>query len=258
MEERHQAHWKDPDLPGGHGGDRAGATITCDRCVEIVVAGILKKAAGARSKITCESWTGITVALGGRIDFTAIDLENADVAMNTTEGNGDTKLTDSGLLNSVRPFRVVPKSKLELVKVKAAMPAKVPDGVESVAHVFWSLKASHLDFDTGPGEGIMVKDSGEAVIEDSILKANNPLDLVSAYKAKSLKLSYATLTNAHCGPHMEGIDEFSIDHVTSENNIYGITIYGAGKGTISQCNMSGTSAWLDLQGDHGPVTFDNV
>jgi len=48
---------------------------------------------------------------------------------------------------------------------------------------------------------------------------------------------------------------------TSEDNIYGITIYAAsveGPHIIKDSNFAGTAAWLDLQGDHGPITFENV
>ena len=107
----------------------------------------------------------------------------------------------------------------------------------------------------------MLKEGGEADIEDSTLEAKNGLDLVSSYGGKSLKLRYSTLRGAHCGPHMQGIGSLEIDHVTSEENIYGITIYGAsleGPHVIKDSNLAGTAAWLDVQGDHGPITFENV
>lgn len=237
-----------------------GATIRCAPGVQILVGGTLKKAAGAVSKITCDDWGGIVVAQGGKIDLDGFEIENAQVGLETTEGAADSSLTNGRIQNALKPFLVGTKSKLTLTKVDVVVPHKVPDNVLSIADVRGSLVASRLDYDAGPNEAISLKDGGEAVIEDSNIHGTNGQDMVSAYRAKSLKLSYSTLTGAHCGPHLEGIESFTIDHVTSEKNTFGLTIYGAGNGPniVKDSNLSGDSAWLDLQGDHGPITFENV
>lgn len=235
-----------------------GATIRCAPGAQILVGGTLRKAAGARSKISCASWGGIVVAQGGKVELEGFDLENGGIE--TTDGAGDSSLTDASIKGSLKPFLVGPKSKLSLTKVNVVVPSKVDDNVVSIAEVRGSLVASRLDYDAGPNEGISLKDGGEAVIEDSNIHGTNGRDMVSAYKAKGLKLSYSILSGAHCGPHIEGIDTFTIDHVTSEKNTYGITIYGAGAGpnVVKDSNLSGDAAWLDIQGDHGPITFENV
>jgi len=237
-----------------------GATVKCTPGTKILVAGVLKKAAGARSRITCADWTGIVVAQGGVVDFDGMDVDNASVPIETTEGAGDSILQNSTLKSSLKPFLVGKKSKLTLTKVNAVAPAKPPENAISISDVFGTLVASYLDYDAGSNEGVSLKDGGEATITDSTLHGTNGFDMVSAYKGKTLKLSYSKLTGGHCGPHIQGLDSFEIDHVTSESNIYGLTIYAAGAGpnVIKDSNFAGTAAWLDLQGDHGPLTFTNI
>lgn len=237
-----------------------GATISCAPGVRLIIGGTLRKAAGARARIACEDWVGIAVAQGGRLELDGLELENPSVGIETTEGAGESTLKDGVIKNSLKPFLVGKLSTLTLTSVKITTPKEVPDNVLSIGDVFGTLVASRLDYDAGPNEGISLKEGGSATIEDSNIHGTNGQDMVSAYNAKSLKLSYSTLTGAHCGPHIDGIESFTIDHVTSEKNTYGLTIYGAGAGPnlVKDSNISGDAAWIDLQGDHGPITFENV
>ena len=248
--------------PGSTVDIAAGATVKCSPGIRVIVGGTLRKAAGARSKISCagDGWTGLVVAQGGKIELEGFDIENASVGIETTEGAGDSTLTDTTIKNSVRPFLVGKKSKLTLTKVNAIAPRTPPADTVSISDVKGVLVASRLEYDAGPNEGVSIKDGGEATIEDSRIYGSNGFDMVSTYGAKSLKLSYSILSGAHCGPHIEGVDSFTIDHVTSEKNTYGLTIFAAGAGPniVKDSNISGTAAWLDLQGEHGPLTFENV
>lgn len=239
-----------------------GAKISCTDTVQIQVGGALRvNSAGEHASISCSRWRGIIVAQGGRLDLTGLDIENAEVGIATTNGAGEANVTDSSILSAVHPFTVGPDSKLSLTRVKATTSTKLLDGETSVSEVHGTLIAKFLDYEANTNEGIMLRDGGEADIEDSTLKAKNGLDLVSSYGGKSLKLRYSTLRGAHCGPHLQGIGSFEIEYVTSEDNIYGITIYGAsleGPHVVRNSNISGAVAWLDMQGDHGPITFENV
>ncbi len=86
------------------------------------------------------------------------------------------------------------------------------------------MTASHVDYDAASNEGSSVEETGDLTIADSTLHGTNAFDLISAYKAAAhVKVSYTTLTGAHCGLHIEPAESFEIDHVTSENNIFGIT-----------------------------------
>ncbi|OJY26370.1 MAG: hypothetical protein BGO98_39125 [Myxococcales bacterium 68-20] len=247
-----------------------GAKITCSESVLIQVGGAIRvESSNEHASIACPRWRGIQVAQNGRLDIDGLDIENAEVGYETTKGAGTVNITNASILATVRPFLVGAGSTMNLTRVKATTPTQLGEFEVSVSEVFGKLIAKFLDYEANTNEGIMVQKGGEAEIEDSVLKAKNGLDLVSMYGGTSLKLSYSTLRGAHCGPHL-GVSKdeekrppgrLEIDHVTSEDNIYGITIYAAsveGPHIIKDSNFAGTAAWLDLQGDHGPITFENV
>jgi hypothetical protein len=247
-----------------------GARISCVEAVQIQVGGVLRvKSTERHASITCARWRGILVAQNGQLDLDGLDIENAEVGIETTKGAGAVNVTNSSIVGAVHPFTVGAESKLALTRVRATTSTKLLDGETSVSEIHGTLVAKYLDYEANTNEGIMIQKGGEAEIEDSVLKAKNGLDLVSMYGGKSLKLSYSTLKGAHCGPHLGASRDaekrlpgrLEIDHVTSEENIYGITIYAAsmeGPHIIKDSNFAGTLAWLDLQGDHGPITFQNV
>ena len=239
-----------------------GARIDCTEAALIQVGGTLRvKATAQHATISCSRWRGIQVALNGQLDVDGLDIENAEVGVETTKGAGTVNVTDSTILAAVHPFTVGPESTLTLTRVKASASTRLLEGESSVSEIRGTLIAKFLEYEANTNEGIMLKEGGEADIEDSILVAKNGLDLISSYGGKSLKLRYSTLRGAHCGPHMQGIGSLEIDHITSEENIYGITIYAAsveGPHIVKDSNFAGTAAWLDIQGDHGPITFENV
>jgi hypothetical protein len=237
-----------------------GATIKCSKGTQIQVGGVLRKAAGARAKITCSEWDGIIVAQGGKVELEEIDLESPLTGVRTTPGAAESSLKKVSITKSVKPFTVDKDSKLVIDDVKATTPKEVPADVQSIAEIRGLLIASRLDYDAQTNEGLRIADGGSAEIVDSFIHGTGGLDMVASYAGKSLKLSYSKLSGAHCGPHMQGIETFEIDHIVSEGNTYGITIYEAGAGplVVKDSNIDGVAAWLDLKGPHGPITFDNV
>jgi len=238
-----------------------GAKIDCTEAAQIQVGGTLRvKATAEHATISCPRWRGIVVAQNGQLDIDGLDLENAEYAIETTKGAGAVNVTDSSLLAAVHPFTVGPESKLSLTRVKATASTRLLEGESSVSEVRGVLVAKYLEYNSNTNEGIMLKEGGEADIEDSVLEGKAE-DLVSSYGGKSLKLRYSTLRGAHCGPHLQAIGTTEIDHITSEGNLFAITIYGAsveGPHVIKDSNFIGVTAWLDLQGDHGPLAFENV
>lgn len=239
-----------------------GAKIDCTEAALIQVGGTLRvKSTAQHATIRCSRWRGIQVAQNGQVDVDGLDIENAEYGIETTKGAGAVTVTDSSIIAAVHPFTVGSESTLTLTRVKASASTRLLDGESSVSEIRGKLIAKFLEYEANTNEGIMLKEGGEADIEDSTLQAKNGLDLVSSYGGKSLKLRYSLLRGAHCGPHMQGIGSIEIDHVTSEDNIYGITIYAAsmeGPHVIKDSNFAGAAAWLDIQGDHGPITFENV
>ncbi len=238
-----------------------GATIDCTDATQIQVGGTLRvKATAQHAAIRCSRWRGIVVAQNGQLDVDGLDIENAEYAVETTKGAGAVNVTDSNILAAVHPFTVGPESTLSLTRVKATASTRLLEGESSVSEVRGKLIAKFLEYNSNTNEGIMLKEGGEADIEDSILEGKAE-DLISSYGGKSLKLRYSTLRGAHCGPHLQAIETTEIDHITSDQNLFGITIYGAsveGPHVIKDSNFIGVTAWLDLQGDHGPIHFENV
>ncbi|MBX3189039.1 MAG: hypothetical protein KF819_18605 [Labilithrix sp.] len=238
-----------------------GANITCGEGSRIFVSGTLRaRAAAKHAKISCPQWAGLLVKEGGKLDLEGLDLENARVGVGLDVQSAESRFVDGSIVGSFNPIVVSPGTKLTVERVKASAPEKVGDTEVSISEIHGTLIAKRLDYDARANEGLSVKKGGELVLEDSTVKGENGLDMVSTYAAKSLEISYSTFSGSHCGIHIEGVDAFEIDHVTSEGNIFGITIYGSGAGpnVVRASNFSGTSAWLDFQGDNGPITFDGV
>lgn len=232
-----------------------GAKITCNDATQILVGGTIKVDAKAKhASISCAKWTGITVAANGRLDIDGLDIENAAVGYQTTAKAGDCTVKNSKITTSVRPFLVNADSKLVLDHVDASVPATVGQFDKSYVEVFGTLEARYLTYEAQGNEGIMTKDGGNTTITDSKLTAHGGQDLVSSYNGATLNVSYTTMEGAHCGVHLQGVTgSATFDHITSTGNLFGVTIYGAATATVKNSNLSGSIAWLDMQGDHGDI-----
>lgn len=238
-----------------------GATVKCAEGAAILVGGELRaEAADKPAKITCTSWLGLLVAKGGKLALSGVTLENPQTGITTTEGALASTFSKGAITSSMKPLQVGKASSLLVENVKVTTPAKVSATEVSISEVRGKLEVKHLDYDAGPNQGLSARDGGELVVEDSDLHGNEGLDMVAAYDAKSVTVRYSTLRGAHCGPHIQGVEKLEIDHVTSESNTYGITLYktGAGPHVVKESNFIGAGAWLDFQGDHGPITMQNV
>ena len=249
-----------------------GAQISCTESTQIFVAGTLRVRGGgaAHAAIRCSAWSGIIVAQNGSLDITALDLENASTGYESTTGSGAITINDSLITKSSRPFIVRERSTITANRVTVTTPPFLGDFEVSVSQVWGKLNARYLSYQASGNEGIMTMRGGETDIEDSTIMGENAFDLVSAYGAKSVVVKYSTLRGAHCGGHIDAskdtdrvpTENFTFEKVTSENNQFGITIYAAamqgGTLLVKDSNFSGTNSWLDIQGDHGVITFDNV
>jgi hypothetical protein len=268
--------WKDGTVltgtvtiaPDGNVEILPGANIRCAEGATLYVQGKLHaKAAAQHAKISCARWAGLVVSGGGQADLEGVDLENGLVGIATAVGALDSTYAEGSIVNSLKPFVVSYSSKLTVTKVKATTPEKLGPGETSQADVEGTLIASRLDYDAQHSEGISVRkgkdapEGGTLDLQDSTIHGVNGADLVSAYDAKHVKVAYTTLTGAHCGLHIQPAESFEIDHVTSDTDIYGITIYGSGAGpnTVKSSNFIGTAAWLDFGGfDQGKISFEGV
>lgn len=245
-----------------------GAKITCAEGATIYVAGKLHaKAAASHAKITCARWAGLIVSGGGQADLEGVELENGLIGIATAVGALDSTFTDGAITNALKPFVVSTGSKLTVSNVKASNVADVPPDQLSQSDIEGTFVASHLDYDSHHSEGITVTKAmgaakgGSLDLQDSSIHGENAADLVSAYDADHVRVAYTTLTGAHCGLHFQPAESFEIDHVTSDTDIFGITIYGSGGGpnTVKSSNFTGSSAWIDFQGfDQGQISFDTI
>lgn len=245
-----------------------GAKITCAAGATLYVGGkLVAKAAASHAKITCPTWGGLIVSGGGQADLDGLELENGLFGIATAVGALDSTFQNGAITNALKPIVVNTGSKLTITNVKASNVANVPPDQLSQSDVEGTLIASHLDYDSHHSEGITVTKAqgapkgGTLDLEDSTMHGENAADLVSAYDADHVKVAYTTLTGAHCGLHFQPADSFEIDHVTSDTDIYGITIYGSGAGpnTVKSSNFTGSAAWIDFQGfDQGHIAFDTI
>jgi hypothetical protein len=246
----------------------AGARITCAEGSTLYVAGkIHARAAASHAKITCARWAGLIVSGGGQADLEGVELENGLIGIATAVGALDSTFSEGVITNALKPFVVNSGSKLTVSHVKATTPATVPADQLSQSEIEGTFVASHLDYDSHHNEGITVRKAigaakgGDLDLQDSNIHGDNAADLVSAYDANHVKVAYTTLTGAHCGLHLQPAESFEIDHVTSDTDIYGITIYGSGAGpnTVKSSNFTGSAAWIDFQGfDQGHIAFDTI
>ncbi|MEA2749599.1 MAG: hypothetical protein QOI41_3742 [Myxococcales bacterium] len=246
----------------------AGAKITCAEGSTLYVAGkIHARAAASHAKITCAKWAGLIVSGGGQADLEGLELENGLIGIATAVGALDSTFSEGAITNALKPFVVNNGSKLTVSHVKATTPAVVPADQLSQSEIEGTFVASHLDYDSHHSEGITVRKAmdaakgGDLDLQDSNIHGENAADLVSAYDANHVKVAYTTLTGAHCGLHMQPAESFELDHITSDTDIYGITIYGSGAGpnTVTNTNFTGSAALIDFQGfDQGHIAFDNI
>lgn len=234
-----------------------GATIKCSEATQILIGGTLRvDAKDNPATITCDKWKGITAAQNGSLAIDGLTIENAAIGFETTVGAGDCTVKNSKALTSVRPFKVGVNSKLTLDHFEGSTVTTLGNFDTSISEVYGELVARYVKYEAQNNEGIMVKEGGKATITDSTLVAHGGYDLVSSYKGDTLNVSYTTMSGGHCGPHIQGVKQATFDHITSAENQFGITIYGAEKVTVTNSNLGGGN-WLDMQGDHGPVTFTN-
>ncbi len=246
----------------------AGAKITCAEGSTLYVAGKLNaKAAANHAKIACAKWSGLIVSGGGQADLDGVELENGLIGIATAVGALDSTFSNGAITNALKPFVVNTGSKLTVTNVKATTPADVPPDQLSQSEIEGTFVASRLDYDSHHSEGITVTKAmgaakgGDLDLQDSTIHGTNAADLVSAYDANHVKVAYTTLTGAHCGLHFQPAESFEIDHVTSDTDVYGVTIYGSGAGpnTVKSSNFTGTAAWIDFQGfDQGHIAFDTI
>jgi hypothetical protein len=230
-----------------------GAKVDVAEDVAITVEGTLKvTSTGAHAKLTGTKWTGLVIAKGGRLEADGLDIENASAALWTRSGNADARFANGSIVAS-SPFKMEPGSKLSIVKTNVKASAG-----SAIAGTF---TASYMVYDKGTSGGLTLNDpAGTMTISDSELKGAGGGDYVISTAGKELKLEYTTISGSHCGIHFTGIDKFTIDHVSADQNDWGAMLYGSGPGphTIISSNVRNNVQDLDVQGKNGPITVSKT
>jgi hypothetical protein len=233
----------------------AGATVTVSAGVAITVAGTLEAAAGAtHAKLTGTGWAGIVVASGGTLTADSLDVTGAKKAIWTMAGNAGATYAN-GTINADQPFYMEAGSTLSITKSEVT-------AVSAESGLAGTFTASYMTYDKGTNEGFAFEDAaGTLNIVDSTLKGNGGGDYVVVHAAKSVGVSYTTISGSHCPFHFQGAGpgSYTIDHVSDDSNGYGWMQYGSGAGpnTISNSNFRDNTYNIEMTGTNGPVTLKN-
>jgi hypothetical protein len=229
-----------------------GAVVTLGSNVAITIKGTLKVSSAAQhAKLTSTaSWVGIVVAQGGSLVVDGLDIEKAANAIWTQTGNAAATV-QNGIIDAQTPFKMEVGSKLSIVKTKVKASAG-----SAMAGTF---TASYMEYDKTTASGLTLNDpAGSMTFTDSILKGAGGGDYVISSAGKLVKLEYTVVSGSHCGLHFSGVDQYSLDHVSLDQNSYGAMLYGSGAGpnSITASNVQGTEYNLDMNGTNGPLTID--
>jgi hypothetical protein len=106
-----------------------------------------------------------------------------------------------------------------------------------------------------------INDSAATVsISDSTLKGNGGGDYVVSSKAHTISVAYTVISGSHCPFHFNAVDQFSIDHVSTNANGYGSMFYGSGTGpnSIKDSNLRDLTYDWDVQNQNGKITVDGT
>ena len=230
-----------------------GATITSASGVAITVKGTLSvKASANHAKLVGKNWKGIVIAAGGTLEVDGLDISDSEVGLWTMAGNAGATFLGSSITNAATPFKMEPGAKLSVTKSKVVKAT----GASIIAGTF---TASYMDYDKGSAEGLELSDAaGSMTISDSTLHGLGGGDYVVSRAGKLVKIEYTTITGSHCGLHFNAVDQFTLDHVSDDQNSYGAMLYGSGAGphSIVSSNVRSTDKDIDMSGTNGALTID--
>jgi hypothetical protein len=250
-----------------------GAVLTARPKVLVTVHGTLKvaSAAGAHARIgpaVAETpWEGILVAAGGTLDVEGLDLDGATTGLDVRAGSLAARYDKGTISAAVIPFVIDTGARLDTSHAAVV-------GALSTSGVNGELHASYLDYAKIASTGGFVVGDPQAVfdVSDSTLHGEPGLsggDYVTAISAKLVRVTYTTITDAHCGFHFDGLDHFEIDHVTvgaasptaaGQKNAWGAMLYGSGPGAsvITDSNFMNRDYDLDQMSINGPLTITRL
>ena len=247
-----------------------GAKIVAAPGVTITVRGVLVVAsASAHARIAAmdakQSWGGISVESGGRLDADGLDLVGATTALQVGGGSLGARYDDGTITDAMVPFQIDKGARLDTAHA-AVVGAGAASGISGEFH------ASYLDYETSAASGGLIIDDAAAVFDatDSTFHGATISggDYITSYAAALVHVAYSIVTDAHCAFHFDDVARFEIDHVTAGADsptapgnfvAYGAMLYGSGAGpnVISSSNFT-ASTGLDQEFQNGPLTITNT
>jgi hypothetical protein len=134
--------------------------------------------------------------------------------------------------------------------------------VSAASSLAGDFTTSYLTYDKGTNEGFSFNDAaGTWKSSDSTFKGNGGGDYIVVDAAKSLSVTYSTISGSHCPFHFSppGPTSYTVDHVSDDTNGYGWMLYGSGTGpnAISNSNFRDTTYNIEMTGTNGNVTLTN-
>lgn len=213
-----------------------GATINVSPGVNITVHGTLTGAAKAsHAKLTGTGWGGVTVASGGSMSLTGVDLENTTTGIHVN-GNDVLAQYDYGTMTGGM-FTVDVGGTF-----KTDHAAVVKGGTTAVNGAF---TATFLDYS---GANVTMGDPSAtvSVTDSKITGGGTGTDFFEPSAGKLLQISYTTIDSTHCPIHVSGVAKFALDHITtggtgtSSTSAFGLMVYNPENGphTVSYSNFN--------------------
>lgn len=235
-----------------------GAKVTVAASAGISVAGTLtaSSASPTHALLTGTGWTGISVASGGTLTLTGVDITGAKTALATVAGATPAEYDSGTITGAATPFNVAKGTTLGTKNATVT-------GTLGTSQIAGTFNASYLDYDSNGYEGITTTDpTAVESIEDSTLHGSGPVAdfVVSATGAASIHIAYTNITNVHCGFHFDTVDAFDVSYTNVQSNAYGFMLYGStGTGTrsVTYSNVDQNQIAFDTEGQNGPITFDH-
>lgn len=232
-----------------------GAKISAASGTTITVNGTLTASSQAtHGSISGSGFGGVVVGSGGVLDLTGVDLA---AGLTVKQGATSAKY-DYGTITGGQ-FNVEAGAKLTTAHATVNAAGATSVGGE--------LDASYLSYNTNGNEGMAVNGAAAVLsITDSVMFGTGPNsgDMISVSQAKNVSIAYSEIKNVHCDFHFNGVDDFTLDHLTLHDSSYGFMLYGssaAGTKTVSYTNIFNQAAYGADEGSssttNGPITFSN-
>jgi hypothetical protein len=200
----------------------------------------------SHAKLTGSGWGGIVVASGGALALTGVDIGGASTAIHVNGGDKSAAY-DYGTITGSN-FVVDTNGTLTMDHA-----AFVQGGASTVAG---SYTATFLDYS---GTSITLNDAGAtvSVADTKVTGAGTGTDFFTSEIGALFHAEYSVVTSTHCPYHFDNLTKYTLDHVATRGNGFGLMLYNpdVGPNTISyssfeDANFAQTDRGSTINIDH--------